>query len=328
MLSQIRDFFYSYLGKPGITGFNSNTTADDVINSIPKLKIKNKVVIITGCASGLGQEVTRVLAQRDVHVVLACRDVSKMQKLKQDLLSANQFAVITCLKLDLSDLDSVRRCAEEFLSLKLPLHVLINNAGVMACPLALSKQGFEMQFATNHLGHFLLTLLLLPALRETAALGGARGRVVCVASEGHRLARQGVDFGNLNGSKGYSNYSAYAKSKLCNIQMAIELERRMRERNELVTAVSLHPGVIHTNLFRYGMASYFGMVKFFVQMFVKTIPQGAATTMYCAFGDISSNHGGYWKDCNPAEPSKLAQNDKLARKLWDESERLVDQKCG
>nr|XP_043632307.1 short-chain dehydrogenase TIC 32 B, chloroplastic-like isoform X2 [Erigeron canadensis] len=237
------------LGRPGTSGFGSASTAEQVSDSIDAA---NLTVIITGGASGIGFETTRVLALRGAHVIIAARNIKAANEAKQLILKTNETAKIDVLELDLSALKSVEAFADSFKALNLPLNILINNAGVMFCPYQLSQDGIEMQFATNHLGHFYLTNLLLDKMKETATTTGIEGRIVNLSSIAHRYTyAEGINFDKINDKNSYSDKKAYGQSKLANILHANELSRRLKEEGANIIVNSVHPGLIMTDLMRH-----------------------------------------------------------------------------
>ena len=198
--------------------------------------------------------------------------------------------------------------------------MLICNAGIMALPRLEQKYGLELQFVTNHLGHFILVNRLLPQVLDAPA-----GRIVMLSSSAHMQApKGGIQFDNLSGEDGYSGWSAYGQSKLANALFALDLSERLKETP--VTANSLHPGVIQTNLGRH-MEGLFSMALGMLFLpIMRTIPQGAATQCYVATSPALEGVSGlYFSDCNPQKPSKYAQDKALARKLTEVSEELVRQ---
>ncbi|ANM66152.1 NAD(P)-binding Rossmann-fold superfamily protein [Arabidopsis thaliana] len=233
----------------GASGFSARSTAEEVTHGIDGTGL---TAIVTGASSGIGEETTRVLALRGVHVVMAVRNTDSGNQVRDKILKEIPQAKIDVMKLDLSSMASVRSFASEYQSLDLPLNLLINNAGIMACPFLLSSDNIELQFATNHLGHFLLTNLLLERMKKTASESNREGRIVIVSSEGHRFAyREGVQFDKINDEARYNTLQAYGQSKLGNILHATELARLFKEQGVNITANSLHPGSIMTNLLRY-----------------------------------------------------------------------------
>ncbi|MED6121068.1 Short-chain dehydrogenase TIC 32 B, chloroplastic [Stylosanthes scabra] len=309
-------------GRAGSSGFGSASTAEQVTHGIDA---SNLTAIVTGGASGIGLETARVLALRNVHVIIGVRNTVAAKNAKEDIVKQNPSARLDILQLDLCSLNSVTSFVHNFLALQLPLNILINNAGVMFCPFKLSENGLETQFHTNHLGHFLLTKLLLDKMKETAEATGIEGRIINLSSIAHNYTyRKGIRFHKLNERKGYDNKKAYGQSKLCNILHANELSRRLREEGVNIAVNSVHPGVIMTPLMRH--SSYLmHFLKIFTFYIWKNIPQGAATTCYVALHpSVKGETGKYFVDCNKIKPSKFASNEKLGRKLWDFSEELIN----
>ncbi|GMP85421.1 hypothetical protein CsSME_00038580 [Camellia sinensis var. sinensis] len=213
-------------GMPGPSGFGSASTAEQVSDGIDAT---NLTAIVTGGASGIGLETARVLALRNAHVIIAARNMEAANEAKQLILKDNENARVDVLKLDLCSMKSIRAFANNFNALNLPLNILINNAGVMFCPYQLSEDGIEMQFATNHLGHFLLTNLLLDKMKDTARATGIEGRIVNLSSIAHlHTYEKGIQFDKINDQASYSDKKAYGQSKLANILHANELSRRLQ----------------------------------------------------------------------------------------------------
>ncbi|KAI3944763.1 hypothetical protein MKW92_033831 [Papaver armeniacum] len=309
--------------RKGPSGFGYSNTAEDVTHGIDGTGL---TAIVTGASSGIGSETARVLAMRGVHVVMGVRNVAAGQDVKETILKENASAKVDVMELDLSSMASVRKFASEFKSSDLPLNLLINNAGVMACPFMLSHDNIEMQFATNHLGHFLLTELLLDTMKNTAQKSSIEGRIVNVSSEGHRFAyKEGIRFDKINDQSEYNQIWAYGQSKLANILHANELTRRLKEDGVQITANSLHPGSIITNLLRHhsiigGLSSTIG------RLVLKNVQQGASTTCYVALHpDVKGVSGEYFMDNNISTPTSQAQDTELAKKLWDFTMNLIQQ---
>ncbi|KAH0454440.1 hypothetical protein IEQ34_016364 [Dendrobium chrysotoxum] len=320
-------------GKRGPSGFGSATTAEEVTEGIDA---SNLTVIITGGASGIGAETARVFALRRVHVIIAVRNIEGANNTKKIIIKSNPAARVDIMKLDLSSLKSVRAFADNFLATGLPLNILINNAGVMFCPFQLSVDGFEMQFATNHLGlpfylileeyfcHFYLTNLLLENIKRTAKETGIEGRIVNLSSIAHLHTYEGgILFDQIDNKARYNDRKAYGQSKLANILHARELSRRLKEEGANVTVNSVHPGVIMTNLMRHSFPMM-KVIQVFTYLLWKNVQQGAATTCYVSLHpSITGVTGKYFDDCNEVKPSILASDEKLAKRLWDFSEKLV-----
>ncbi|XP_045821031.1 short-chain dehydrogenase TIC 32, chloroplastic-like isoform X1 [Trifolium pratense] len=310
--------------RKGASGFSGSSTAEQVTNGIDATAL---TAIITGASSGIGAETTRVLALRGVHVIMAVRNKVAANDIKEAILKEIPSAKIDVMELDLSSLESVKKFASEFKSSDLPLNILINNAGVMACPFTLSKDNIELQFATNHLGHFLLTNLLLDTMKKTARESKNEGRIVNVSSGAHQFAySEGIRFDKINDKSSYSNWRAYGQSKLANILHANELARQLKDDGENIIANSLHPGAIVTNLYRY-TSIIDGIINVVGKLVMKNVQQGAATTCYVALHTQVKGIGGeYFVDSNIAKTSSQGRNTDLAKKLWDFSMDLIKDK--
>ncbi|XP_058066298.1 retinol dehydrogenase 12-like [Anopheles bellator] len=279
------------------------------------IRLDAKVVIITGANAGIGKEAAIECAKRGARVYMGCRDAARMEKARQEILDKSGSQNVFGLDLDLASFDSIRGFVKTFLSMERRLHVLINNAGVMACPKTYTKEGFEMHFGTNHLGHFLLTNLLLDVLRRTAP-----SRIVTVSSLGHKWGRLNRD--DVNAEKEYREWDAYAQSKLCNILFSRHLAKRLRGTG--VNTYALHPGAINTELMRHLNPCLRTMAKPVFWVFFKTPKSGAQTTLYCAMEPtLASQTGLYYSDCRLKEPEPHAKDDSMAEWLWNLSERLT-----
>jgi NAD(P)-dependent dehydrogenase (short-subunit alcohol dehydrogenase family) len=298
-------------------------------NDIPDLD--GKVVIVTGANSGIGKETAKELFFHGAHVILACRSKERtipvINEFEEEGLENRRIGKVEFMELDLSSLDSVKKFTENFKTKNLPLHILVLNAGLMnITAFELSKDNIEIQFATNHLGHFLLTNELLPILEESAP-----SRIVVVSSMMHQFAwwgNEGICFDGLNDPKSYNLFFAgYNQSKLANILFAKELARRLKSKGiENVYVNSLHPGVISSGVVRNWMKTFSFIYKHFI-MDTKT---GALTTLYCCVSEEIERKNLSGKYFVPfgeeKEPSKLAQDLKLARKLWDFSVKVIKEK--
>jgi NAD(P)-dependent dehydrogenase (short-subunit alcohol dehydrogenase family) len=275
--------------------FDDKSTTDEVLEGID---LTGKRILVTGASTGLGEETTRALSAHGATVTMAVRDPERGGAAAARIRSAAPDADLEVMVLDLASLGDVRRFATEFLSAHDQLDVLINNAGVMACPQAATADGFELQIGTNHVGHFLLTQLLDPTL-------GAGSRVVALSSAGHRFSDVELDDPNFEHTA-YDPWVAYGRSKTANALFAVELDRRLRERG--AHAYSLHPGGIITELGRHlteeTMAALTDSVPDGEAIEWKTVPQGAATSVYAATAPELDGHGGaYLEDCGVARPN-------------------------
>jgi NAD(P)-dependent dehydrogenase (short-subunit alcohol dehydrogenase family) len=263
---------------------------------------------------------------------MAVRNTGSGAKVKEDIVNKVPGAKLDVMELDLSSMDSVKKFASDYKSTGLPLNLLINNAGIMACPFMLSKDNIELQFATNHLGHFLLTKLLLDTMKNTSRESKREGRIVNLSSEAHKYSYpEGVrlDKNKINDKSSYSSFRAYGQSKLCNVLHANELAKQLKEDGANITANSLHPGAIMTNLGRHFNSYLAGAVGAVAKYVLKTVPQGAATTCYVALHpQVSGVTGEYFLDSNIAKPLPLAKDSELAKKVWDFSNNLTDSQPG
>ncbi|KAL2610527.1 hypothetical protein R1flu_029100 [Riccia fluitans] len=301
-------------------GFGASTTAEEATEGIDASGL---TAVVTGAFKGIGVHTARTLAKRGAHVIMAGRNLTDGAAARQGILNDIPEAKVEVMELDLASFDSVRAFAKEYSRKDLPLNILINNAGVMGNPFTLSKDGIELQFATNHLGHFLLTNLLLDNLKTTAQSSGVEGRIVNVSSMAHAWTYSGgIRWGKLNEEKGYQAMKAYGQSKVANICHAKELARRLKEEKANVTANSLHPGGISTDLQRH--MNVLGAAMRLVGLFMKTVPQGAATACYVALHpNVKGVSGEYFNNCNIAQPSSNAMNSEIAKRLWDVSVEMT-----
>mmetsp|Transcript_9512 Transcript_9512/g.19584 ORF Transcript_9512/g.19584 Transcript_9512/m.19584 type:complete len:373 (-) Transcript_9512:318-1436(-) len=293
--------------------------------------LQGKVAIITGASSGLGLEQARVLLKYGCHVIFAVRSPSKAEGLLSELKAREELpGRATILKVDLDDLATIRPFVESFLALDLPLNYLVNNAGVMTPPAFRgSKQGFETQFATNHLAHFLLAELLLPKLRETKR-AGADARVVILSSVGCTLCKTiEMDQWIPPSKDTYNGTAEYGISKAMNLFHCRELQRRCDRDGISVCAV--HPGIIKTGLTRENNADTTMLYESILFKWMhKSIPEGAATQMYCTLSDqvpTQIQQGTcFWFNSGPQRAVGIAApgvRDDLCAKVWEVSERLV-----
>ncbi|KAI0523166.1 hypothetical protein KFK09_005558 [Dendrobium nobile] len=244
----ITDALRYIMGIAGPNGFGSNSTAEQVTEGISPSHL---TAIITGATSGIGAETARVLAKRGVRLVMPARDLKKAGEVKKRIKRESPGAEITVMEMDLSSFASIQNFCSNFLSLGLPLNILINNAGKLCRSFQLTEDKFEMTFATNYLGHYLLTKLLLGKMVETATKTGVHGRIINVTSVIHRwVAKEGFKFDDMLLPKSYNGTRAYALSKLANIMHAKEMARQLKERNANVTINSVHPGIVKTGIIR------------------------------------------------------------------------------
>jgi NAD(P)-dependent dehydrogenase (short-subunit alcohol dehydrogenase family) len=295
-----------------------------------------KRVLITGANSGIGYHAALKLARKGAHVMLACRDRQRGQaalsRLDTDAPSAHTELVI----FDLASLASIRVFAEKELAQHRPLHILINNAGVMAPPKRLeTADGFELQFGTNVLGHFALTSLLMPALNQAAAESPERPRIVTIASIAHKRGQ--LNFDDLQSIKSYGPMRAYQQSKLADLMFAFELGRRLSAANSPIMSIAAHPGVANTNLFQVGEHSAFektirNLVGHAIGIVLNSDAEGALPTLYAATAPDAKD-GGYYgpqgfqemrgDHVGPAKVAPQALDTAAAARLWKVCEELT-----
>lgn len=266
-----------------------------------------RVALITGANTGIGRVTAVKLARRGARVFLACRDAQRTQPVLDEIAALPGALPATWLPLDLGDFQSVRQCADAFLAHDLPLHLLINNAGV-AGGHGLTRSGFELAFGINHMGHFLLTQLLLPRLR-----GSAPARVVTVASRAHRRVATLPPLEQLRQpTRTRLGVAEYGASKLANILFSAELARQLAGSG--VSAYALHPGVVASEIWRVLPTPLRWLLH--LRPMLNT-EEGARTSLYCATDPSLAKHSGlYYSDGLPVTPSAAAQDEKLARSLW------------
>jgi retinol dehydrogenase 12 len=270
-------------------------------------ELSGRTFLITGANTGIGLATATDLAARGGRVFLACRSRQKGEAAVAQIAAATGSNEARFLPLDLADLASVRECARAFLALEEPLHVLVNNAGIGGTP-GRTKDGFELVFGVNHLGHFALTMGLLECLTAS------RARIVNVASDAHYQAK-GIDFDRLRRrTRGITGMPEYAVSKLCNVLFSQELARRLDGSG--VVSYSLHPGVVASDIWR----RVPGPVRPLVTRRMLTVQQGARTSLYCAAApETALRSGAYYEDCAEKQPSRVATRE-LGEQLWLQSE--------
>lgn len=313
--------------------FGFESTADEVLEG---QDLSGRTAFITGGYSGLGKETARAMAAKGAHVILSGRDATKLSA-AADEIAGETGAKVDTLVCNLASLESVRASAKEANERFDKIDLLIANAGVMACPLGRTADGFEMQFGTNHLGHFLLTNMLMPLVEK-----GEAPRIVNLSSRGHHIDRVHFDDPNYE-SRDYDKWQAYGQSKTANILFAVGLEKRLADKG--IHAYALHPGGIMTNLGRHMTEDdrKWMMERMRKQaeetgkegQGFKSIPQGAATTCWVATTDAVADSGGlYCEDCHVADQDdedpmggvrSYAIDEDNAEKLWAMSEEMVGQ---
>jgi len=279
------------------------------------IDMTGRTCMITGATSGIGQAAALELARLGASLVLVGRNPERGEQALKEVRRASRVGDVTLLLADLSSQAEIRRLAADFLATGRPLHVLLNNAGVINLRREESGDGIETTFAVNHLAYFLLTRLLLERLKESAP-----ARVVNVASDAHRGAGR-LDFDDLESRRRYSAMRVYGRSKLANILFTRELARRVEGTG--VTANSIHPGFVGSNFAKNnGLLGIAAMTL--LRPFARSPEKGAETAIYlCASPEVESVTGEYFQDCRPHQPRPFALDDKDAHLLWDVSERMT-----
>ncbi len=281
--------------------------------------LTGKVAIVTGANSGIGYETAKGLAEKGAHVVLACRNIEKATIAANSIRGDVRDARLEIIRLDLADLTSVQEFAETFQLNHDRLDILVNNAGVMTPPFTKTKDGFELQFGANHLGHFALTGHLLNTILSTSG-----ARIVNVSSINHRMGSGTIAFDNLNAEKGYKASAAYAQSKLANLLFTLALNQHFSEFDADAIAVASHPGWTVTGLTR-------GLIHGITRIFAQSSAMGALPSLYAASApDVEPNdyYGpsrlketrGYPKKVDKSDAAKDPQ---LAEQLWQVSEEMT-----
>lgn len=306
--------------------FGAQSTADEVLAAH---NFTGQTAFITGGASGLGQETARAMAAKGAHVILAARDQAKLDQAAATIREQTGSDQVETICLDLASLDSVRAGAKEATERFEKIDLLINNAGVMACPQSATADGFEMQFGTNHLGHFALTNGLLPLVKK-----GSGKRIVNLSSRGHHFDQVHMDDPNFE-TREYEKWASYGQSKTANILFSAGLNNRLDE----IDVFAVHPGGIQTNLGRHLSEADVAALMARIQenqgsgFAFKSIPQGAATTCWAATAPQLSGQGGaYAEDCHIAECDdtsneggvrSYAIDPEKAESLWALSEEMT-----
>ena len=310
------------------SNFGAETTTDEVLEGID---LSGKTVFITGGASGLGTETARAMAAKGAHIVIPARDIAKGEDAVKSLREATGNDSIDIIECDLGSLDSVRQCAEAANAKYDKIDLLINNAGVMACPRGETADGFEMQFGTNHIGHFLLTNLLMPLVEK-----GDNPRIVNLSSRGHHF--DSVHFDDVNfENREYEKWASYGQAKTANIMFSVGLEKRLAGKG--IHSYAVHPGGIQTNLGRHLTEEDIAMLMKRIEenagesVAFKSVEAGAATTCYAATApEIAGKGGVYLEDCHVADVNdddptgsvkSYAVDPDNAEKLWALSEKMV-----
>lgn len=268
--------------------------------------MQGKVCVVTGANSGIGKATAQGLAASGATVLMVCRDRARGAAAQQEIQVATGNAAVELWQADLASLADVRRLATELLAAHPVIHVLINNAGVMVDKRQMSADGYELQFAVNHLAPFLLTRLLEPALAA-----GAPARVVNVSSRVHSMGH--IDFDDLQSTRKYKMFAAYGRSKLACVMATYDLAERWQALG--ITVNCLHPGVIDTNL---------GGMPGFIKKLLPKADKGARTSHYLATApEVADVTGQYFSGCKPAKSSAESRDRTVRARLWQETERMV-----
>jgi retinol dehydrogenase 12 len=280
--------------------------------------LRDQIVIVTGGNTGIGKTTAIEIAKLGATVIIACRDQKRGQDAKRDISQEANNQQVDFIPLDLANFESVRKFVDDFREKYSKLHILINNAGVMAPLNKLTNlDGIEIQMATNHYGHFLLTMLLLPELKKSQP-----SRVINLSSIAEKAAV--FDLSNLNQDKSYHPWASYGNSKLANIFFSREMQKRLDRTGLQIKTAAVHPGVVRTELTRHLIKNCCVWVLYYLFFpfrwyFMKNSLQGSQTTLFCSlcdFGNLES--GKFWKDCKIADPlNRDAFNDEKALKLWE-----------
>ena len=311
------------MNTPPRTQFGADTTADEVLDGID---LSGKTALITGGTSGLGAESARALAAHGANVIITGRNLEKAVAAAESI-QHEAGSAIEAEDLELGSIASIRAFADRILGRSSSIDILINNAGVMACPFEKTADGFEIQFGTNHLGHFLMTCLIAPKLTNG-------GRIVSLSSSGHQFSP--VVFDDIQfENREYDRWLAYGQSKTANALFAVGLNKRLAHRN--IEAFSLHPGAIQTDLSRHlpeeDVARFQRAIES-GELPVKSVPAGAATQVYAATApELAGEGGAYLADCTICPVSDADQPGNVVRsyaidpenadRLWTISEQLV-----
>lgn len=280
-----------------------------------KARLDGKTVVITGGNTGIGKETAIDLVSRGAKVIIGCRSKERGEAALVDIKNITGSDNVHMRILDLASFASIHAFAQGIVESEPRLDILINNAGIMMCPFWKTEEGFEMQVGVNHIGHFLLTNLLLDLIKKSAP-----SRIINVSSMGHKFVWS-VDFETMHKESAYSSMGSYGVSKLANVLFTKELSQRLEGSG--VSVFALHPGAVATELGRYSFTKY-SVIELLMtpvqKLAFKNSKQGAQTSICCAVEEgIEKYSGQYFADCKVAPASSLAEDKELAKKLWDQS---------
>jgi len=293
-----------------------------------KNRLDGKVAIITGANTGIGYETALDFAKRGARVILACRDTKKAEKAAEQIRQETGSKEVDSEYLDLADLDTVREFAKKMCAKLDRLDLLVNNAGIMMCPLWRTKQNFETQFGVNHIGHFVLTRALLDLMKKS----GEPSRIVNLSSLAHTFSDIRWDDINWEKKDAYKPIAAYGQSKTANILFTNQLHKQLKDDTK-ISVFAVHPGSVRTELQRYTDESMFRYLSTILRIFwplvvafSKSPAEGAQTTIHCSVSDEALPFNGkYFSDCKPKKTSAYASDDEKAQRLWDISVKMVEE---
>lgn len=319
-----------------LLGYLSNRLYFSGARCKSKKKLTGKTVIVTGANCGIGFEAALDFAKRDAHVILACRSRQRGDEAVRKIQIKSKNNKVEVEILNLSSLNSIKDFADRIKSKCSQVNILVCNAGLSHSIYEETEDGFETDFAVNHLGHFYLTNLLLDLIKASAP-----SRIINVSSSGHEYIKDELDWDKVqeNAKNNYEGFKGYAISKLANVLFTAELAKRLDEESgnssNKVTVVSLHPGVVRTEIFDKMIGNFKPIKKFIasailylfmpiIYMTTRSCAEGAQTTIHCALDDqVESQNGKYFNNCQPCPESVQGRNMASSKKLWDTSVRLL-----
>lgn len=307
-----------------ILGFKS--MLEDFFNrKYNKCELKDRtgyVAVVTGGARGIGSELVKLLMQCNMHVIIGCREIDAGKKLISDIRKSGvEKGDASVLYLDLKSLTCVRNFAEQVLKSYDQVNLLVNNGGIMFVPYAETEDGFESHFAVNYLSHFLLTHLLLPAMKNCSS--ATPPRIVNVSSCAHELSPS-IDFNDLNMKNGYIEHAAYSQSKACQLMFTKVLARRLKDSSSSVQVVAVHPGVVNTELFEGTFVKL--VAPWYLNLFCKSPIEGGISVLYaCISDELNDKSGLYTANCRIVKSTQYVDHVGIQDKLYDVSTEAVKQ---